>query len=259
MKRLLLLLMLLSQAAFGAVAYDHSTACASDPNNVTSVQCTLSSTSTGNLSFVVVQNPSQTETTTTITDSAGNNYTPICSNTSDYPFLWAYYARNVSPGITWVRATVTTSVRMVVWHVDVSGADQTAPLDFGVCGNTGYVSSPFWTSTYISPGGYASTSQTTAEANELLITVGGQYYQQTAGVWSAGTVKAGGASYTMPVKRDGGTNVYNQGALEYYFASAVDSYRGNAFWSITSGEKLSWVFVAFKSGVFKIPHRGQVY
>ncbi len=165
---------------------------------------------TGSASFtagnaVLVWARSNTNTIpTSVTDTAGNTYSLICSNRiADNEQLWLYVAKNITGHASNV-ITVTWAASQSFSYcvaVEVSGADTSVPVDIltnskGASGSTTHTSHKF------------STSSLNA------IIFDGVQLSNTGTTWTAGS------GYTIP---SGGTSPSNVLVVQYKAVSALQS------------------------------------
>lgn len=163
-----------AEAAITLVHTDSATAGASATASITTGTFNLA---TGSLIVVFAENSTSSTDSQTVTDTAGNTFTPIQTASADSTHLiQVFYAKNTTANANdAVTCHFSPSASFLsCLELVYTGADTTAPLDTNFTGNS-------------STAGTTATSGTftTTKPNEVL--VAGAVWESGSNVFSAGT------------------------------------------------------------------------
>ena len=195
------------------------------------------SATTGNLIVVGIRTAASGESISSVSDTAGNTYTSIDSNTTQDPHMRIYYAKNIT-GNASNAVTVTLSVSATFFWIqalEYSGCDTTAPLD--IHGNTtGTGTTDLTTSAF-----------TTTNANEVVILWASQNNFAT---YSAHTDSLSN-TWTLIAGNIGNADTGNGfgGSEEFIASSTLSSDTAHITSTVTNQYTIVWAsFIAASSG-----------
>lgn len=192
----------------------------------------------GRTVLVFIRNGTGGSAPGTPTDTAGNTYTLLTSDTSNDPQMWVYVAKNITGNASnQIQSTFTDIVFAWLYAVEYDGCDTTTPQDiYGV--NTGTATD------------CVSTSLTTSQSGDVLVMAVSQ---------AALTTYTAGTDFTL-ISGAIGTGGSNYGGIEEYITTTqLSAYTAH----ITSGSSAGFttIWVALKpaggGGVSTTPPRIQ--
>lgn len=204
-----------------------STVGAGNSTSSTTVATGATAHTAGNLLVAVVNWENPATNCNSVTDTAGNTYTPLTKRTSTNIGAQMFYAKNITGHATnVVTATFSTGTNghSILVH-EFSGADLTAPFTTGEEAGASGANNP------IDAGNVV-----TSVADSVL--VAGFVRWNSGGVWTAG------ADYAIGTNTNNINSGYMPSMMEYDIVAATGTYNGDA--TNTGGGEWLAVLAAFK-------------